>query len=234
MAGTHHCHAHFAHDGFHVGEVDVDHARTHDQISDTLYRAQQHVVGLAEGCQQASVFAKHGQQLFVRDGDQRVNVLAQFTDTFFGHLQTLAAFERERLGHDGDGEDTHFTGDFCNDRRRTGTGTTTHACGDEYHVRALQHLGNALAVFNRSLTADQRVGTGTQTFGDTRTQLQHGTRADVFQCLGIGVGADEINTFHIVHHHVLQRVAAATAHTDDLDYCVLRNVIDQFEHGLSP
>src|SRR5690606_9797012 len=31
-ASAHHRHAHFAHHGFHVGEVDVDHARTLDDV----------------------------------------------------------------------------------------------------------------------------------------------------------------------------------------------------------
>src|SRR5690606_28335923 len=53
VAGTHHRHAHFAHHGFHVGKVDVDHAGTDDQVGNALHRAKQHVVGLAEGGQQA-------------------------------------------------------------------------------------------------------------------------------------------------------------------------------------
>src|SRR5690625_167262 len=46
-AGTaaHHRHAHLRHDGAHVGEVDVDHARTDDEVGDALDGAQQHIVG---------------------------------------------------------------------------------------------------------------------------------------------------------------------------------------------
>src|SRR5690606_2758373 len=71
-ASAHHRHAHFAHHGLNVGEVDVDHARTLDDVGDAAHGAGQHVVGLGEGGQQAGILAEDGQQFFVGDGDQRV------------------------------------------------------------------------------------------------------------------------------------------------------------------
>src|SRR5690606_14083786 len=75
-AGAHHRQAHLGHDGADVGEVDVDQARAHDQVGDALHRALQNVVGGAEGLHHGGVAAEHGDQLFIRDGDQRVAVLA--------------------------------------------------------------------------------------------------------------------------------------------------------------
>ena len=46
--GAHHRHAHFGHDRAHVGEVDIDQARTGDQVGDALHRAEQHVIGRLE------------------------------------------------------------------------------------------------------------------------------------------------------------------------------------------
>ena len=44
-AGAHHGEPHPVHDGLHVGEVEVDEARHHDQIRDALNRLPQDVVG---------------------------------------------------------------------------------------------------------------------------------------------------------------------------------------------
>src|SRR5690606_41467932 len=97
-----------AHHGLHVGEVDVDHAGTDDQVGNALDGAKQYVVGLAEGGQQAGVLAQHGQQLLVGGGDQGVDVLAQLADTFLGDLHALSAFAGARLGYHGNVEDAHF------------------------------------------------------------------------------------------------------------------------------
>src|SRR5690606_14786482 len=136
-----------------------------------------------------------------------------------GHLHATTAFERERPRHYGNGENTHFLGHRRDDRRRTGTGTTAHAGGAEHHVGALQHFGDALAIFHGRVTADVRIGPGAQALGDGRAELQHGARFDLLQRLCIGVGTDEFHAFDVVAHHVIDRVAAATTDADDLDDC---------------
>src|SRR5690606_32305300 len=132
------------------------------------------------------------------------------------------------------GEDAHFLGHFSDDRRSAGTGAATHAGGDEDHVGALQHFGDALTVLDGSLTADFRIRAGTQALGHARTELQHGARADVLQRLGIGVGADELDAFDVALGHVVHGVAAAATDTDYFDDRCLRNVIYEFEHFPSP
>jgi hypothetical protein len=55
--------------------------------------------------------------------------------------------------------------------------------------------------------------------------------------VGIGVGADEFNALHLAFDHVLNGVAAATAHTDHFDLCALVEFfgLDHFDgHGISP
>src|SRR5690606_17882186 len=159
---------------------------------------KKYVVGIPQGGQQAGVIAQNGQQLLVGDGDQGVDVLAQLADTFPGDQHALADFERERLGYHGNGEDAHFTVNFGNDGCSAGTGPSTHTGGDEHHVRPLQHLADALAIFQGGFTADQRVGASTQTLGHGGTQLQYGTGGHVLERLGVGVGADEVHAFDIV------------------------------------
>ncbi len=65
-------------------------------------------------------------------------------------------------------------------------------------------------------------------------ELQDSAGADVFQRLRVSIGTNEVNAFHVVDHHVLEGVSATAANADDFDYCVLGNIIDKFEHGLSP
>src|SRR5690606_42004351 len=67
-------------DGADVGEVDVDQARADDQVGDALHRAEQHVVGGAEGLDHGRIATQHGDQLLVGDGDQRIAMLAEFLD----------------------------------------------------------------------------------------------------------------------------------------------------------
>ncbi|CAI8929707.1 hypothetical protein EMIT093MI4_60122 [Pseudomonas sp. IT-93MI4] len=233
-ASAHHRHAHFAHHGTHVGEVDVDHARTLDDVGDTANGTGQYVVSLGESRQEACVFTEDGQQLLVGDSDQRVDAFGKHADAFVGDLHTLAAFERERTGHDRNSQDAHFLGHFGDDRRSTGTGTAAHASGDEHHVGALQDFGNALTVFESGLTTYFRVGASAQTFGHAGAQLQDGTRADVFQRLSISVGADEFDAFDVALDHVVDSVAAATANTDNFDYRACGDVVYEFEHFPSP
>src|SRR5690606_3103889 len=224
-ASAHHRHAHFAHHGLNVGEVDVDHARTLDDVGDAAHGAGQHVVGLGEGGQQAGILAEDGQQFFVGDGDQRVDALGQRADALIGNDHALLALERERTSDHGHGEDAQLLGDLGDHRSGAGTGATAHAGGDEHHVGALQHFGDALAVFQSGLTTGLRIGASTQALGHARAELQHGARTDVLQRLRIGVGADELDAFDVADRHVVDRVTAATADTDDLDHRTLWNVI---------
>src|SRR5690606_6768071 len=96
-------------------------------------------------------------------------------------------------------------------------------------------VADAVAVLERGLAADLRVGARAQALGDVAAELQAHARADLFQRLRVGVGADE---FHAVDDvgadHVLHGVAAAAAHADHFDYRALCNVVDEFEHGDTP
>src|SRR3546814_16550118 len=84
----------FRSDSPYVGKVDVDHARTLDDVGDTANGTGQYIVSLGESRQEAGVFTEDGQQLFVGNGDQRVDAFRQQPDTFVGDLQAFAAFER--------------------------------------------------------------------------------------------------------------------------------------------
>jgi hypothetical protein len=51
----------------------------------------------------------------------------------------------------------------------------------------------------------------------------------VFQCLGIGVDADELDTLDLARHHVLDGIAPASADSDHAYYSAV-GIFDQLEH----
>ncbi|MOA00052.1 hypothetical protein D3C78_1193960 [compost metagenome] len=144
-------------------------------------------------------------------------MLGQGADALVGDLHAPAPLEGERTGDHGHGEDAHFLGHLGDDRRRAGASADAHAGGDEDHVGAVQHLGNALAILQGSLAADFRIGAGAEALGHVHPQLQDGLGLDLLQRLGIGIGANEIDVIDVAAQHVVDRVAAATADTDHLD-----------------
>ena len=165
-AGAHHRHAHFGHHGAHISEVDVDDARAGNQLGDTLYGSQQDIVGRTKCRQQAGILAQHREQLFVGNSDQRVDMLGEFLHPLLGHPHTLGPFEGERPGHHGHRKNAQLLGDLGDDRCTAGTGTSPHAGCDEDHVGTVEQLSNPLTILHRRLTANFRIGSRTQSFGD--------------------------------------------------------------------
>ena len=219
------------HHGAHVGEVDIDEARAGDQFRDALHRALQHGVRRLEGVEQRGARPEHRQQLLVRNGDQRVDVLRQLHHALIGDARALVAFHLERLGDHRDGQDAELLGDLRHHRRRARAGAAAHAGGDEQHVAAFDQLDDAVAVFHRRLPADFRVGAGAQALGDVAADLQRGAHLGVLQRLRIGVDADEIHALEAGLDHVRDGVAAAAAHADHLDDGALAVCIHQFKHS---
>lgn len=76
-------------------------------------------------------------------------MFGQLSDTLLRECHALLAFEVERLGHHGHGQNTQIFSHFSHHWRRTGTGTAAHAGRDEDHVRAVQRCAQGFAVFFR-------------------------------------------------------------------------------------
>ncbi len=119
-------------------------------------------------------------------------------------------------------------------RRRAGTGAAAHARRQEQHVGAGDDLGDALAVFQRRLAPDFGIGARAQPLGDAGAELQLDLGLVALQRLRVGVGGDELHPLHAFLDHVVDRIAAAAAHADHLDYSFLRLCIHYFKHELSP
>ena len=86
---------------------------------------------------------------------------------------------------------------FGDHRRRAGAGAAAHARGEEQHVRALDQLDDALAVLERGLAADFRIGARAQALGDVRARAAAASsRLLRVQRLRVGIGADELHALH--------------------------------------
>ena len=184
----------------------------------------QHVVGVREGLVLRDVVAQHFQQLLVEHHDQRVDVGLELGDAGVGRLHAAVAFELERLGDDAHGEDAHLLGHARDHRRGAGARAAAHAGGDEQHVGAGDGRLDLLDRFLGRGAAHFRLAAGAQALA---TQLDDLGRARAVQRLGVGVRADELDALDAFVEHVLDGVAAAAAHADDLD---LRALIKRFDH----
>ena len=99
----------------------------------------------------------------------------------------------ERLGDHADGQDAEFAGDAGDDRSGASAGATTHAGGDEHHMRAGEMIAQFVDDFLGGGAADLRLGAGAETLGDLRAHLDDAFGFRQGQSLGVGVGNDEID-----------------------------------------
>ncbi len=153
-------------------------------------------------------------QALVGDDDDGVDAADQFGERLFGLLHAALAFERERLGDDGDGERAEFAGKIRDDRSRAAAGAAAETGGDEDHVRAIERFENFFRVFERGFAADFGIRARAEAFGELRAELQFDGRLRKFQRLQIGVGGDEFDAFHFGADHAVDGVGTAAAHAD--------------------
>ena len=111
-----------------------------------------------------------------------------------------------------------FARQFRHHRGRTGSGTATHAGGNEYHVRPVDGLGDAVAIFHRGLAPDIGIRPGTQALGQVLPELKCCFRQGSIEHLCVCIRIDEIHTVDTRTHHMINGVASTAANTDYLDY----------------
>ncbi|MDT4858568.1 hypothetical protein FQZ97_930430 [compost metagenome] len=160
------------------------------------------------------VVTQHFEQLLVEHHDQRVHVGLEFGQTLVGVGHAAAAFPVERLGDHTHGQDAHFFRHAGDDGCCARAGAAAHAGGDEEHVRASNGFADRVHGHFGGIAALVGLAAGAQAGGAELDGLVRGTARER---LRIGVGADELHALHAARDHVLDSVAAATAHADDLD-----------------
>ena len=199
-----------------------------DEIRNALNRAEQHIVGGAERIEHRGLLSEHREQLLVRDGDQRVDVLLQFEDPLIRRRHAL--LEAERLGDDRNGENSIS--------RATSATTGAPPVPVPPPMPAVMNTMSApsrtSAMRSRSSSAasttDLGIGTGAQALGDG-AELQGGSRLEALERLRIGVRRDTNST-----PSTPRSIMCCTAlpppppDADHLDHRVLRCAVYQFEH----
>src|SRR6266446_6335714 len=127
------------------------------------------------------------------------------------------AFKRERLGDDSNAERAQLACERSHYGRGAAARASAEAGGDENHVRTFERLDNFFRVFKSSFAADLRVGTRAQSLRQLRTELQLHRRLRQLQRLQIRIRRDELDALDFGPNHAINGIAAATAHTDNLD-----------------
>ena len=161
---------------------------------------------------------QYRQQLFVRDRDQRIDVLAELANSVVSDLHTLCCLPSSN------GFVTTATVRMPSSFATCATIGVAPVPVPPPMPAVMNSMSapsmtstNAITIFHRRLPADIRIGARTKTFGDIAANLQRRAHARALQCLRIRVGADEINTFDACLDHVRDGVATAAADADDFD-----------------
>ena len=229
-AGAHERAAHVAHDGLHVGEVDVDDPVEGDEVADPADGLVEDLVGLAARVDEGEVVVAEEDELLVRDRDERVDVLREEREAHLGAARALPAFEEKRLGDHADREGPLLARDLRDDGRRSRARAAAHAGGDEDHVGAVEELLDSLNVLERGLAALVGVGACAEAARDVAADGQLGRRQVGVQGLRIGVHDDELDPFEAEVDHRVDRVAAGAADAHDLDACfVLTRLVRELD-----
>ena len=125
--------------------ISVRLARDHPSMGGRSHAVLAHFFREAKRLREGGVGLGDQEQFRVGDDVQRIDVLLQFLDAALRHPLPLA-LELEGPRHDGNGQDAQVLRDVRDDGCRPGAGSAAHAGGDEQHVRAGDHLGDAVAV----------------------------------------------------------------------------------------
>ena len=92
-------------------------------------------------------------------------MLADSLNTIKCLVYLFVAFKQERDSNDTHRKYTHLLSGFGDDRSGSGSGTTSHTCGDEYHFASIiQHTLNIVYALFGSLARSFRTVSGSQAF----------------------------------------------------------------------
>jgi hypothetical protein len=78
-------------------------------------------------------------------------------------------------------------------------------------------MQNRFGIFQRRVSAHIGIGTGAESFGQLRANLQLHRRRVALERLQVGIGDDELHAVEACSHHPIHGVAAAAADADHLD-----------------
>ncbi len=111
-------------------------------------------------------------------------------------MHAALAFKRKRLGHDRNGECTHFAGKRSDDGRRAGASAAAESGGDENHVGVFQSFDDFVGIFECGFASDFRIRASAKSIGQFDAELNLHRCARHAQGLQVGVGDNELDAFH--------------------------------------
>src|SRR5205085_4094623 len=199
-------------------EVQVDQAGDGDQVGDALDALAEHVVGGAEGVEDARAPLHDPEEPLVRDHDQRVDLLGEVGDSLGGLARALAALEREWPRDDAHGQRADLVlRDLRDHGRRAGAGPAALTGGADDHVRALQRLLDLVPALVRCAVTGFRVRARPEAASELGADLKLDVGVAHLQRLGIRVHRDELDALEAGVDHSVNGVGSAPADADDLD-----------------
>ena len=196
------------------------------------------LVGLAERVDERQIVVAEEQELLVRDGDERVDVLGELRQTELGAARALTAFEEEGLGDDAHGERALLAASCA----MTGAAPVPVPPPMPAVTKTMSAPLTSSLMRCTSSSAALRpllgVGARAEALGDVGTDVQLGGCGVGVERLRVRVDDDELDPFEAEVDHRVDGVAAGAAAADDLDACLvlLRLVrkLDAEAHDLPP
>jgi hypothetical protein len=164
LAGAHHRLAHLVHHRAHIGEVEIDQARTHHQVGHPLDALIEHIIGQREGLGEGGLSLASRNRFWL---GMMISVSTTFAAPrrLLGLAHPLRALELERFGDDPDRQHAKLARGLGDDRRRAGAGAAAHPGGDEAHMRAGEQIDDLLDRLFGGGRTDRGQGTRAQPFG---------------------------------------------------------------------
>src|SRR5690606_36141799 len=156
-------------------------------------------------------------KVLVGDDDERIDMAMQLVDAILGKTHTAIAFEIERLGHHTNGQTALLAGRAGHNRRSASARATTHAGGDEDHVRTGEMIVDLIPAFFGSCTTDFRVRASAEAFGDTDTELDDALGLGKRQGLSVCIGHHKIDAAETGLDHIVDGVAPGTTRSENGD-----------------
>ena len=231
-ADAHEGRAGILHDRTDVREVDVDQAGRSDEIRYALDGMAQDVVAHGEGVLDGRALVDGREQAVVGDDDDGVDFLAELFEAGFGDAAALAAFEEERLGHDGDREAAELLGDAGYDRRYARAGAAALAAGHEDHIGAFDDFLDLITGLLRRAASEVGIHAGAQAACQVLTQIDALLGERAVQVLRVRIDGDEVDATDLAVDHVVDGIAAGAADAEDLDARECFDVWSDIGHGL--
>jgi hypothetical protein len=164
------------------------------------------------------------------DGDHGVHHSVQLIEALLCVPHAHPALEEEGLGDDAHGEGSRLPGHLGQHRRRARAGAAAEPGRHEHHVGALEQLVNPLAHLERRAAPLVGIGAAAEAARDLAAELDLVRRELVLERLRVGVRRDELHPLEARLDHVVERVAAASAHADHLDRGPLVRCVLKLEH----